>query len=147
LFILRTAVGTQTCDPLCICDANGAGGTTATDALLCLKAAVAEPVTLACPCETIGEASLAFAVNPNPVLPGEVIDVRLTVTNTGITDLTSVQVDLVLPQRLDEFSLLPRVPRRVRRYGDGADVRAGGDGALVAEARPGTSPYSAFRRR
>jgi len=106
LFILRTAVGTQTCDPVCICDPNGAGGTTATDALFCLKAAVAEPVTLACPCETVGEASLAFAVNPDPVLPGEVIDVRLTVTNTGITDLASVQVDLSLPQRLDEFSLL-----------------------------------------
>ena len=42
--ILRSAVGTQTCDPVCICDANGAGGTTATDALFCLKAAVAEPV-------------------------------------------------------------------------------------------------------
>lgn len=106
LFILRTAVGTQTCDPVCICDTNGAGGTTATDALLCLKAAVAEPVTLSCPCETIGEASIAFAVNPNPALPGEVLDVRLTVTNTGITDLTSVQVDLLLPQHLDDFSLL-----------------------------------------
>jgi len=106
LFILRTAVGAQTCDPVCVCDTNGAGGTTATDALLCLKAAVAEPVTLSCPCETIGEASLAIAVNPNPALPGEALDVQVTATNTGVTVLTSVQVDLVVPQHLDDFSVL-----------------------------------------
>jgi uncharacterized repeat protein (TIGR01451 family) len=109
LFILRTAVGSQVCDPACVCDTNGAGGTSATDALLCLKAAVAEPVTLSCPCETVGEASIAIAINPNPAFPGEIVDVQLTVTNTGITELTSVQVDLAIPQGLDDFSvLLPR---------------------------------------
>jgi uncharacterized repeat protein (TIGR01451 family) len=106
LFILRTAVGSQVCDPVCICDTNGAGGTSATDALLCLKAAVAEPVTLSCPCETIGEASIAIAINPNPAFPGEILEVQLTVTNSGITDLETTQVDLAIPQGLDDFSVL-----------------------------------------
>jgi uncharacterized repeat protein (TIGR01451 family) len=105
LFILRSAVGSQTCEPICICDTNGAGGTSATDALLCLKAAVAEPVTLSCPCETIGELAVAIAVNPNPAFPGEVLDVQLTVTNAGVTDLSTIQVDLAIPQGLDDFSV------------------------------------------
>jgi hypothetical protein len=49
LFILRTAVGSQVCEPICICDTNGAGGATAGDALLCLKKAVGQNVTLSCP--------------------------------------------------------------------------------------------------
>jgi hypothetical protein len=50
LFILRTAVGSETCAPACICDTNGAGGTTATDALVCLKKAVGQAVDLLCSC-------------------------------------------------------------------------------------------------
>jgi hypothetical protein len=49
LFILKTAVGSQTCDPVCVCDTNGAGGVSASDALVCLKKAVGQGVTLACP--------------------------------------------------------------------------------------------------
>jgi len=48
LYILRTAVGISLCEP-CVCDANGSGQTTAGDALLCLKDAVGQPVTLDCP--------------------------------------------------------------------------------------------------
>lgn len=51
LFILRAAVGSATCDPACICAPKGSLPTTATDALLCLKTAVGQPVTLSCPCE------------------------------------------------------------------------------------------------
>lgn len=105
LFILRSAVGVQTCDPVCLCDTNGAGGVSATDALVCLNVAVGKPVQLNCPCSVIGEASLAIAVNPSPAYPGESLDVRLTITNTGITELTSVQVDFAVPQGLDDFSV------------------------------------------
>jgi len=57
LFILRAAVGTATCEQACICDTNGAGGTTATDALLCLKKAVGQAVSLDCPCTTTSTTS------------------------------------------------------------------------------------------
>ena len=49
LFILKAAVGTETCDPVCVCDTNGAANITAADALLCLKKAVGQDVTLTCP--------------------------------------------------------------------------------------------------
>ena len=48
LFILGAAVGIQTCD-LCVCDADGSGGVAATDALVTLRAAVGQPVSLECP--------------------------------------------------------------------------------------------------
>ncbi|HXC52360.1 MAG TPA: hypothetical protein VN634_15875 [Candidatus Limnocylindrales bacterium] len=48
LFVLRASVGSTECD-VCYCNVNGTGGTTATDALIALKAAVSLPVSLACP--------------------------------------------------------------------------------------------------
>lgn len=48
LYMLRTAVGAVTCTPQCICDVNAAGGVTAADALLCLRKAVGQNVTLDC---------------------------------------------------------------------------------------------------
>jgi hypothetical protein len=48
LFVLRTAVGSQTC-ALCLCDVDGGGSVTATDALLTLKRAVGQSVPLNCP--------------------------------------------------------------------------------------------------
>jgi len=52
LFILQTAVGSQTCgDNPCICDTGGGPGVTASDALLCLKKAVdPDHVVLTCHC-------------------------------------------------------------------------------------------------
>src|SRR5262245_35055727 len=50
LFILRSAVGSQTCDPACVCDTNGTDDTTASDALVCLKKAVGQDVDLECRC-------------------------------------------------------------------------------------------------
>jgi hypothetical protein len=53
LFILGVAVNLQACTPQpCVCDPTGDGSTTASDALRCLNKAVAEPVTLLCPCDT-----------------------------------------------------------------------------------------------
>ena len=53
LFILRVAVGLQSCTPQpCICDPTGDASTTATDALTCLKNVVGESAALECPCDT-----------------------------------------------------------------------------------------------
>jgi hypothetical protein len=48
LFVLRAAVGLETC-ALCVCDPDDSGGVAATDALLTLNAAVGQPVSLECP--------------------------------------------------------------------------------------------------
>jgi hypothetical protein len=48
LFTLNVAVGSDCCDP-CLCDVNGSGDVTATDALAGLNAAVGQPVDLLCP--------------------------------------------------------------------------------------------------
>lgn len=48
LHILRTAVGSTTCTPECICDVNASGEVTAGDALQCLRKAVGQNVTLDC---------------------------------------------------------------------------------------------------
>ncbi|HXC50139.1 MAG TPA: hypothetical protein VN634_04590 [Candidatus Limnocylindrales bacterium] len=48
LFVLRTAVAIQSCDP-CRCDADGVNGATTNDALSVLRYAVGNEVTLNCP--------------------------------------------------------------------------------------------------
>jgi len=51
LFILQAAVGSQTCDPECICAPTGTLPTKATDALLCLQHSVGnDAIPLDCPC-------------------------------------------------------------------------------------------------
>jgi len=51
LHILKTSVGTKTCDPVCICDVDSAGGIKAVDALRCLRVAVGVAgISLQCPC-------------------------------------------------------------------------------------------------
>ena len=50
LFILRVAVGSDVCDPECMCAPKGTMPATTTDALLCLNKAVGRTVTLACDC-------------------------------------------------------------------------------------------------
>jgi uncharacterized repeat protein (TIGR01451 family) len=105
LFILRSAVGAATCAPACICDTNGVGGTTATDALVCLAKAVGQPVNLNCPCVT-EQAKITMTVNPDPARPGEALDVQLLATNTGPVPLLDVVVELRLPAQLADFPLL-----------------------------------------
>jgi hypothetical protein len=51
LFILRTAVGSLTCGPACICAPKGSLPTVSSDALLCLRGSVGQPVVLDCPCD------------------------------------------------------------------------------------------------
>jgi len=50
LFILRAAVAAATCAPECACAPTGTLPPKATDALICLKSATGQTVTLACPC-------------------------------------------------------------------------------------------------
>ena len=50
LFILGVVVGSQTCDPSCICAPGGSLPPSATDALVCLRRAVGQQVELNCPC-------------------------------------------------------------------------------------------------
>jgi hypothetical protein len=50
LFILQVAVDSATCSPECICAPSGTLPVKATDALLCLSAAVGSAVSLDCPC-------------------------------------------------------------------------------------------------
>jgi hypothetical protein len=50
LFILQVAVDSATCSPECICAPSGTLPVKATDALLCLSAAVGSPTSLDCPC-------------------------------------------------------------------------------------------------
>jgi hypothetical protein len=51
LFILFASLELQTCE-LCICDINGSGSITATDALLALASAIGQSITFNCPaCE------------------------------------------------------------------------------------------------
>lgn len=48
VYVLKSAVGLLPC-ALCVCDVNGSTGLSAADALLCLKRAVGQAVTLKCP--------------------------------------------------------------------------------------------------
>lgn len=48
LIALSASVGAAEC-PLCVCDVNGSGGVTATDALTLIQYAVGQPLSLSCP--------------------------------------------------------------------------------------------------
>jgi hypothetical protein len=48
LFVLKAAVGLETCDP-CVCDTSGDGSISASDALITLRVAVGIPQELGCP--------------------------------------------------------------------------------------------------
>jgi uncharacterized protein YkwD len=67
LFVLRTAVGSETCSPACVCNANGDAGVSASDALFCLKKAVGEDVTLNCPCVTESTTTLFTTTTTLPI--------------------------------------------------------------------------------
>jgi hypothetical protein len=58
LFILGASVGAQQCAPECVCDTNGSGGISASDALVCLAIAVGQSVALDCPCDVAAACDL-----------------------------------------------------------------------------------------
>jgi hypothetical protein len=51
LHVLKAAVGVTSCD--CVCDTNGSGTLLASDALLCLRVAVGQPLELECDCPAL----------------------------------------------------------------------------------------------
>ncbi len=51
----------------------------------------------------MAELALSVIVNPNPVRPGETAHVEFTVTNTGSTTETNVELDAPIPSNLDPF--------------------------------------------
>jgi hypothetical protein len=77
LFILKVAVGLETCSPECICAPKGTLPTSASDALLCLKSAVGQPVELDCPCDDGGGGG-------GPLDPTELLGIVTATRNTTI---------------------------------------------------------------
>jgi hypothetical protein len=55
LYVLGAAVGLIDCNPFCICDLAHPAGVSATDALVCTRAAVAGTVDLTCSCSEAAE--------------------------------------------------------------------------------------------
>jgi hypothetical protein len=69
LFILKAAVGTEVCQPECVCVPSGSLPIKATDALLCLNAAVGAPVSLDCPCEPTTTSTTVSTTTTTITLP------------------------------------------------------------------------------
>lgn len=55
------------------------------------------------PTATLPPLNLAIEVNPDPVRPGESVEVSFTLTNTGGTQFLSVSMSTVLPQNIEPF--------------------------------------------
>jgi hypothetical protein len=83
LFILKVAVGSGACEPACVCDTSGESGTTATDALICLKKAVGQTVELACPCP--GDTTTTSTTNTTILPPSTTTTLPPTTTSTTTT--------------------------------------------------------------
>lgn len=80
LFILKAAVGTESCSPECICAPSGTLPVKATDALLCLAAAVGTSLSLDCPCAPTTTATTVPTTTTTITLPPGDID------NDGLGD-------------------------------------------------------------
>jgi hypothetical protein len=83
LFILRVSLALETCSPECRCAPTGKLPPTATDALLCMKAAVGLDAQLACPCEP----SMTTTTLP-------VTSTTFTTTSTTVTSTTMPATDV-----------------------------------------------------
>jgi hypothetical protein len=92
LFILRTAVGSSTCEPACICNTSGSGGTTASDALICLKKAVGQDIELNCLCgssTTLATSTTTPSTTATTVLPTTTTVTLPPTTTTSTTTTTT----------------------------------------------------------
>jgi hypothetical protein len=87
LAILSVAVGAGTCDPFpaCVCAPKGTTPTTATDSLVCLRAAVESPAVLTCPCATTSTTS------PPTTAPTTTTSTTTTTTTTS-TSTTTIRI-------------------------------------------------------
>lgn len=92
LYVLRAGVGSEPCT-LCVCDADGSGTRSATDGLICLKAAVGHPVTLGCP----------PCASTTTVIPGSSTSTSSTSTSSTTTTMLQtcdIDADCVTPGRV-----------------------------------------------
>ncbi len=61
------------------------------------------PTQTQTPTATLPPLNLAIEVNPDPVRPGEAIEVRFVLSNTGGSTLSPVDISTVLPQNIETF--------------------------------------------
>jgi len=80
LFILKAAVGTEVCVVECVCAPSGTLPVKATDALLCLNAAVGGSAPLNCPCEPTTTSTTVSTTTTTITLPPGDLD------NDGLGD-------------------------------------------------------------
>jgi hypothetical protein len=86
LFILNAAVSLATCTPACICAPSGDLPISATDALVCLRKAVGQAITLNCPCGGSGSTSTTSSTRL-------VTTTTLFATTTSTTPASLTSVD------------------------------------------------------
>ncbi len=84
LFILKAAVGLQSCG--CICDPSGDGSKTATDALICLNVAVGVDLPLMCPC---GVTTTTLSTTTSSTTSTSTTTTTTSTTTTSTTSTTT----------------------------------------------------------
>ena len=62
------------------------------------------PTVTATPTNTLPPLNLSIEVNPDPVRPGETLEVTFIVSNTGGSQLNGVELEVVLPVNIEPFS-------------------------------------------
>lgn len=62
------------------------------------------PTVTATPTNTLPPLNLTIEVNPDPVRPGETLEVTYTVSNTGGSQLNGVTLEATLPDNIEPFS-------------------------------------------
>jgi hypothetical protein len=87
LYILRAAVGSETCEPACVCDPAGGGGVAATDALACLRVATGLPQALECNCPATTTTTSTVPTTTLP--PTTTTTLTVTTSSTSTTSTTS----------------------------------------------------------
>jgi hypothetical protein len=153
LFILRAAVGSETCSPACACNTNGVEGATASDALICLKKAVGQAVELACRCgfgpvRVGGETQLNTYTTSSQIRPSVAADAEGNFivawesdgSSGSDSDVNSVQAQRFLSTG-EQVGSQFEVNTFTTSHQSFVSLAAGDDGAFVmAWSNYGTSP-------
>jgi len=151
LFILRASVGSQLCEPSCICDADRSGTISPTDALRCLKKVVGQPVALRCPCGGSTTTSTT-STSTSPITTSTLTTLSTTTVSTTTTSTTttttSTSTTTTTTTTTTTLPTDPRCPNRSRAvvhagYGaacsSNADCVIGTCDAATAHCRTATS--------
>lgn len=122
LLILQVAVGSGSCEPSCMCAPKGSLPTSARDALVCLRWAVGQNVSLDCPCS--GSTSTTSTTVPSGVTTTTVS------TTTSSTTTTTVHNAVLAGQQLYD-SMCAGCHSAVPHDNSGFAVDLAGKGAFV----------------